>query len=74
MLSDCKTVEKGFHCLNTCESVWFKIWNTTAAGTIVDACDKEFIGQYANVMCEIVYVLNIGNTIASMDHLMYFRW
>ena len=50
VLSDCKTAEDGFSCLSTCESVWFKIWNTTAAGSMTEVCDKIFIGQYANVM------------------------
>ena len=37
-------------CTRTCESIWFKIWNVTAAKQFVDFCDKEFIGRYADVM------------------------
>ncbi|KAK8803122.1 hypothetical protein WA588_002278, partial [Blastocystis sp. NMH] len=50
VLSDCDRTEKEFKCVSTCESVWFKIWNITAAGSIGAACDKAFIGKYENVM------------------------
>ena len=50
VLSDCKKKENDFDCVSTCESVWFKIWNTTAAGTMTENCDKIFVGKYANVM------------------------
>ena len=70
MLSDCKKTENGFDCLSTCESVWFKIWNITAAGSTGAACDKIFIGQYANVMWYYNDELIIGNMIARMDQLI----
>ena len=30
-------------------SVWFKIWNVTAAEPLGSACDKAFDGQYADL-------------------------
>ena len=50
VLSDCQSIETGFKCTSTCESVWFKLWNVTAAGATGASCDKVFIGKYANVM------------------------
>ncbi|KAK8816026.1 hypothetical protein WA538_005144 [Blastocystis sp. DL] len=50
VLSDCKRSENKHTCTRTCESIWFKIWNVTAAKQFVDFCDKEFIGRYADVM------------------------
>ena len=50
VLSHCQKTDKGFNCTRTCESVWFKIWNVTAAEPLGSACDKAFVGQYANVM------------------------
>lgn len=49
VLSDCQRTEKGFNCTRTCESVWFKIWNVTAAEPLGSACDKAFDGQYADL-------------------------
>ena len=49
-MTDCQIVEKGFNCTSTCESVWFKIWNVTSAGSMGQTCDKAFFHKYANVM------------------------
>lgn len=50
MLSNCVREETRFRCVRTCESVWFKIWNVTAAGKYGEKCDKAFIGKYGNIM------------------------
>ena len=50
VLSDCKNTNNELNCLSTCESVWFKVWNATAGGSMVEGCDKIFFGQYGNVM------------------------
>ena len=52
VLRDCETSKLGYDCVSTCDSVWFKIWNATAAGPLTTICDKAFIGRYANVMYE----------------------
>ena len=57
--------------MSTCESVWFKIWNITAAGTMGDTCDKVFIGKYENVMYGLLVVVNVGNMIARVDQLTF---
>ena len=69
VLSDCDRTEKEFKCVSTCESVWFKIWNITAAGSIGATCDKVFIGKYENVMYGLLVVVNVGNMIARVDQL-----
>lgn len=50
VLTDCKHFESKYECTRTCESIWFKIWNVTAAEEFVQVCDKEFIGRYADIM------------------------
>ncbi|KAK8801894.1 hypothetical protein WA588_006178 [Blastocystis sp. NMH] len=50
VLSNCVREETKFRCVRTCESVWFKIWNVTAAGKYGEKCDKAFIGKYGNIM------------------------
>lgn len=52
VLTDCKHLEGKYECTQMCESVWFKIWNATAAEEFVQVCDKAFIGKYADVMWE----------------------
>ena len=69
VLSDCEKKEREFKCVSTCESVWFKIWNITAAGTMSDICDKVFIGQYENVVYGLLVVVNVGTMIARVDQL-----
>ena len=64
VLSDCDRTEKEFKCVSTCESVWFKIWNITAAGSIGAACDKAF-------MYGLLVVVNVGNMIARVDQLTF---
>lgn len=49
ILTDCVESDKKFKCIRTCESVWFKIWNTTAAGEYGQKCDKSFIGKYGDI-------------------------
>ena len=70
VLSDCDRTEKEFKCVSTCESVWFKIWNITAAGSIGAACDKAFIGKYENVMYGLSIDVIVGSTIARVDQLI----
>ena len=67
VLSDCKTRNNEFSCLSTCESVWFKIWNATASGSLVEGCDKVFFGQYGNVMWELICISNVGRMIVRVD-------
>ena len=50
VLSDCQSIENGFNCTSLCESVWFKIWNVSSAGSMGQTCDKAFVHKYANVM------------------------
>ena len=69
-MSDCETTENGFNCVSTCESLWFKIWNTTAADIIADICDKEFVGKYVNVMLDWLIDLTIGNMIVREDRMI----
>ena len=69
VLSDCDRTEKEFKCVSTCESVWFKIWNITAAGSIGAACDKAFIGKYESVMYNKSIDVIVGSTIARVDQL-----
>ena len=71
VLSDCDRTEKEFKCVSTCESVWFKIWNITAAGSIGAACDKVFIGKYENVMYNKSIDVIVGSTIARVDQLTF---
>lgn len=50
VLTDCVREDTKFRCVNTCESVWFKIWNVTEAGEYGEKCDKAFIGKYGNIL------------------------
>lgn len=56
--------------MSTCESVWFKIWNVTAAGSLGASCDKVFIGQYENVMYVQLVNVTVGSMIARVVHLI----
>ena len=47
--SNCVKVVKGYKCIETCESVWFKIYNATAALEYVHDCDKVFYEKYGDI-------------------------
>ena len=51
VVSNCMTTESGFKCLNTCESVWFKVWNATAADFFGEHCDKAFVVVVMQTSC-----------------------
>lgn len=58
VLSDCEQVEEGFRCTNTCDSVWFKIENKTEAKSFVEKCDPIFQKKYADVMWDLLNMMN----------------
>lgn len=42
--------QDGYSCTSTCESVWFKMWNSTASIFGEYCKDPAYQGQYANIM------------------------
>ena len=50
VLSNCTKKENTFHCVSTCESIWFKIGNTTSAKEYVTDCDPIFYKKYSDIM------------------------
>ena len=50
MVNTCTLSEDRYVCESVCESVWFKVWNVTAAGPYGETCDPAFLGQYGNIL------------------------
>ena len=46
---NCTQGHNGFRCKQVCESVWFKIYNATAATDYVQNCDKIFFKKYGDI-------------------------
>ena len=54
MVNTCTLSEDRYVCESVCESVWFKVWNVTAAGPYGETCDPAFLGQYGNILFNCV--------------------
>ena len=50
VVNTCTLSEDRYVCESVCESVWFKVWNVTAAGPYGETCDPAFLGQYGNIL------------------------
>ena len=50
VLSDCQQRDELFYCNSTCESIWFKIGNTTTAEGYVVDCDPIYYKKYGDIM------------------------
>ncbi|KAK8808723.1 hypothetical protein WA588_004367 [Blastocystis sp. NMH] len=50
VVNTCTLSEDRYVCESVCESVWFKVWNVTAAGPYGETCNPAFLGQYGNIL------------------------
>ena len=49
-MSNCVKLTNGYKCLETCESIWFKINNAEHAVEYVQNCDKVFYRKFGDIM------------------------
>ena len=62
MTSGCTKTEEGYDCSLVCESIWFKVWNATAAGDYGKYCDKGLIGKYGNILYSYRWLITMQRT------------